>query len=67
MGYYIGTKTQLEAYNQLVTESENYQGTTTQGANVIEPPDGKTFAVAAHEKYKVEYPMLDTLPSTWNI
>ena len=52
--YYTSTnKEELELYNDLVSQSENYDGiSTTQWANVIEHKDGNQFAILANPKYQ---------------
>ena len=54
--YYISNdKSELETYNDLVSQSENYDGiSTTQWANVIEHKDGNQFAILANPKYPSE-------------
>ena len=54
--YYISSNKQdLEDYNELVSQNENYDGvSTTQWANVIEHKDGNQFAILANPKYPSE-------------
>ena len=54
--YYISNdRAELETYNDLVSQSENYDGiSTTQWANVIEHKDGNQFAILANPKYPSE-------------
>jgi Holliday junction resolvasome RuvABC ATP-dependent DNA helicase subunit len=63
--YYTGTQQQCEAYNQEVTQGENYVGGTTRWANVITHPTEDKFAIIAHEKYSSELEMLEVLTSDW--
>ena len=63
--YYIGTKQQCEDYNQDVTLGQNYQGTTTQWASVIEHPIENKCAIVAHENYSSELEQVETLSSDW--
>ena len=51
--YYISTNRQdLEDYNTLVSQSENYDGISTLSwANIIEHKDGGLFAILKHENY----------------
>lgn len=60
--YYVSeNKQELESYNQLVSESENYDGISTLSwANIIEHQNGITYAILAHPKYPTE---LDTIES----
>lgn len=50
--YLKGTIEQLEAYNNEVAKGENYQGSTTRWADVIEV-EGE-FYIAFNEKYPSE-------------
>ena len=55
MYYTSNDKAELETYNDLVSQSENYDGiSTTQWANVIEHKDGNQFAILANLKYPSE-------------
>ena len=65
MVYYIGTKQQCEDYNQDVTLGQNYQGTTTQWASVIEHPSENKCAIVAHENYSSELEQVESLSSDW--
>lgn len=60
MYYTSENKQDLEAYNQLVSESENYDGISTLSwANIIEHKNGITYAILANPKYPSE--SLDTI------
>ena len=55
MYYTSNDRAELETYNDLVSQSENYDGiSTTQWANVIEHKDGNQFAILANPKYLSE-------------
>ena len=55
MYYTSNDRAELETYNDLVSQSENYDGiSTTQWANVIEHKDGNQFAILANPKYQSE-------------
>jgi len=55
MYYTSNDRVELETYNNLVSQSENYDGiSTTQWANVIEHKDGNQFAILANPKYLIE-------------
>lgn len=55
MYYTSNDRVELETYNDLVSQSENYDGiSTTQWANVIEHKDGNQFAILANPKYPSE-------------
>ncbi len=53
--YYTSTdKETLAAYNDMVVESEGYDGTTTVSwSNVIEHQDGDQFAILKHSSYQL--------------
>lgn len=65
--YYISTnKSDLEAYNSLVSQGEHYDGTTTTDwANVIEHPITGQFAILQHQKYQTDLNTVDALSSDW--
>ena len=63
--YYKGTKTKCEAYNQLVTLGENYQGSTTSWANVTSNQNGIDFAILKHESYESDMTLIDKIPNSW--
>ena len=61
MYYTSENKQELEAYNQLVSQSENYDGVSTLSwANIIEHKNGITYGILANPKYPAE---LDTVES----
>ena len=51
--YYISNdKSELETYNDLVSQSENYDGQfTTKWAEIIEHKDGTQYAILKHDNY----------------
>ena len=66
--YYTSTnKAELEAYNDLVTNNEGYDGHyTTKWANIIKHPDREEYAILANNKYEEETLNLEsTLSSDW--
>ena len=63
--YYRGTKIECEAYNAIVTEGENYQGSTNSWANVIRNENGQGFAILKHENYESEMTLIDKIPDSW--
>lgn len=66
MYYTSKNKAELESYNNLVSQSENYDGVTTIGwAKVVEHPNGEDFAILAHSKYESELETLDRLSEDW--
>ena len=66
MYYTSKNKTELEAYNILVSQSENYDGVTTIGwAKVVEHQNGEDFAILAHSKYESELTELESLSEDW--
>lgn len=55
MYYTSENKQEIEAYNQLVSDGEKYDGvSTTQWANIVEHKDGNQFAILANPKYPAE-------------
>ena len=66
MYYTSNDRVELETYNDLVSQSENYDGTTTTDwANVIEHPNGLQFAILRHQKYQTDLNTVDALSSDW--
>ena len=65
--YYISNnKSDLEAYNNLVSIGERYDGTTTTDwANVIEHPVTGQFAILKHHKYETDLQELVALSEDW--
>ena len=66
--YYTSTnKSELEAYNDLVTNNEGYDGHyTTKWANIIEHPTREEYAILANSKYEEETLNLEpTLSNDW--
>lgn len=60
MQYIKATKKQCEAYNQEVTQGENYQGSTSQWAEVQEIEG--SFYIAVHPDYTTELETVNKLP-----
>ena len=67
--YYVSeNKQELEAYNQLVSESENYDGISTLSwANIIEHKNGNQFAILINPKYEVDLPIIDSLEGWFDL
>ena len=65
--YYVSdNKNDLEAYNNLVSQGEKYDGkTTVTWANVIEHKDGGLFAILKNNKYETDLQTVETLSSDW--
>lgn len=63
--YYTGTKLECETYNEIVTEGENYQSSTTKWAEFVEHLNGNDFAILKHSQYESEMIILDNLTSDW--
>lgn len=66
--YYTSTnKAELEAYNDLVTNNEGYDGHyTTKWATVITHPDREEYAILANSKYEDEtLTSVETLTDDW--
>lgn len=66
--YYISTKKEeLEDYNSLVSQNENYDGVSTKTwATVHEHKDGGLFAILANSKYPAELTEIDNLEGWFN-
>jgi hypothetical protein len=65
MAYYIGTKQECEAYNQIVTDGENYQGTTARWSEPIEHPTQVLYAIVKHDNYSSDMEEVEVLPENW--
>lgn len=65
MYYTSTTKAELEDYNQLVTDGENYSSSTTDWAEVIEHPSGTDFAIIKHPNYETELTLVESLSEDW--
>ena len=63
--YYKGTKTKCEDYNQLVTQGENYESSTTGFASVNAHKNGIDFAILKHENYESDMTLIDKIPDGW--
>lgn len=58
--YFKGTQTQCEAYNDYVSQQENYQGTTTKWSEPINI--GDDWYINVHAKYSSEMDVVENLP-----
>lgn len=68
MYYTSENKQDLEAYNQLVSQSENYDGVSTVSwANIIEHKDGNQFAILANPKYPAELNTVESLEGWFDL
>lgn len=66
MGYYIGTKTECEAYNAKATKAEGITGDKTkQWSEVIKHPAKDLFAVTIHESITAKMTKVEQLPADW--
>lgn len=63
--YYIGTKDEVDAYNEIVTSGENYQGTTSKWAEPIKHPTQDAYAIIKHPNYSVPLNELQSLTEDW--
>lgn len=64
--YYISTtKAELEAYNEVVCNGQNYGRHTTRWADVIEHPNSKDFAILKHTNYDMELTFVESLSEDW--
>ena len=65
MYYTSQDKSELVAYNEFVTAGQNYSGTTTTWATIIEHPNGADYAILKHPKYDAELTIEESLGSDW--
>ena len=66
-GYYIGTKSQCNYYDDKVKGGENYQGTTTRWAEPREHPTNGTWAIVKHKNYEhSNMTWVAELDNTWD-
>lgn len=66
MAYYIGTKLQCEAYNQVVTAGENYQGSTARWSEPRKHPTQVLYAIVKHDNYSSDMQEEAVLTEDWN-
>ena len=65
--YYISNIEQdLINYNDTVNQGENYNGTTTNWANIIKHYNEELYAIMKHPKYSAELEELETLNGWYN-
>jgi hypothetical protein len=55
----------LVAYNEAVNSGEDYNGTTTQWATIIEHPNGADYAILKHKNYEAELTLVESLSDDW--
>lgn len=65
MYYITKDKNKLIAYNEQVTASEGYSGTTMMWACICEHQNGVDFAIVKNEKYSTDLEEVETLPFDW--
>lgn len=64
--YYVSTNKQdLDSYNEHVSVGENYNGTTTQWATIIEHPNGTDYAIIKHDNYDAVLTLVESLSDDW--
>ena len=61
MYYTSQNKQELEAYNDMVTQGEGYNGTTKQWASIVEHKDGNQFAILKNNNYPSEMQEIELL------
>ena len=68
--WYIGTREEVEQYNQKVNEAKAYTGSITSNwANPRQHPDGTKWAIVAHSTEPDEesgLTLVDELTEDWN-
>jgi len=70
MSWYIGTREEVEQYNQKVNEAKAYNGNVTNNwANPRQHPDGSKWAIVAHSTEPDEesrLTLVEELTEDWN-
>ena len=67
-GYYIGTKEQAENYDNIVTQGEGYNGTTTRWAKPRQHPTQlDLYAIIKHTSYDDTMQWVEVLDESWDI
>jgi len=65
--YYISkNKKDLENYNQLVNDGENYNGTTNNWGEVIKHFELELYAIIINEKYTSRLEVIENLEGWFN-
>jgi hypothetical protein len=65
--YYISeNKTNLENYNQLVNNGENYKGTTNNWGEVIKHFELELYAIIVNDKYTSRLEIIENLEGWFN-
>jgi len=66
-GYYIGTKEQAENYDNIVTQGEGYNGTTTRWAEPRQHPTQlDLYAIIKHTSYDDSMQWVEVLDQSWS-
>jgi hypothetical protein len=65
MSFYIGTKSECEAYDAQVSEAENYQSPTQNWFTPIELPDN-SYAVMKHASYPSSLQEVESISELMN-
>jgi len=66
-GYYIGTKEQAENYDNIVTQGEGYNGTTTRWAEPRQHPTQlDLYAIIKHPSYDDTMQWVEVLDESWS-
>ncbi len=65
--WYVGTKTNCEAYNEMVSKAMGLTGNMTSAwANVRRHPSKSLFAIVAHPAHEADnLTPYDVLPDSW--
>lgn len=67
MHYTSTTRSELEAYNKLVSNGENYDGTfTTKWAEIKEHQNGIDYAILKNDKYPSDLQVIESLDGWFN-
>ena len=66
-GYYIGTKEEAENYDNIVTQGEGYNGTTTRWAEPRQHPTQlDLYAIIKHTSYDDTMQWVEVLDESWS-
>ena len=66
-GYYIGTKEEAENYDNIVTQGEGYNGTTTRwGEPRQHPTQLDLYSIIKHTSYDDTMQWVEVLDESWS-
>ena len=66
-GYYIGTQEEAENYDNIVTQGEDYNGTTTRWAEPRQHPTQlDLYSIIKHTSYDDSMQWVEVLDESWS-